>query len=152
MRKSISTPAGTCARRAHTTHLGVVAPLEAVHKARGDGDDVLEGTAETDAEDVAVHRDAELFRLEQARPLLADLEVAAPDRRLGEGLLRDLVGDVGAREGGALDPELFRDDLAEDVDLGGLDVDALDERDALGARLDLALELLAGLGDELRRA
>lgn len=132
-------------------HLGVVAPLHAVDQASCDGDDVLERAAERHPDHVLAHGNAELFRLEQLLPLLGDVNVAAPDRRLGKRVLRDLVGDVGAREGGALDPEPLADDLAEDVDLAVLDVDALDERDAVRALGDLALELLARLGDELLR-
>ena len=130
-------------------HLGVIAPLETVDEARRDCNDVLERASETDTEDVAVDGDAELFRLKQARPLLGHVEVPAPDRRLGELFASDLVGDVGAREGSAFDPESGRDDFAKDVDLALFDIDALDERDALRAGLDLALELVAGLADEL---
>lgn len=130
-------------------HLGVVAPLHAVDQASRNCDDVLEGAAERHADDVLRHGDAELLRLEQGLPLLGHVEVAAADRRLGERVLGDLVGNVRARQGGALDRELLADDLAEDVDLAVLDVDALDERDAVRALGDLALELLARLGDEL---
>lgn len=139
-------------RESARAHLGVVAPLHAIDQSGRNRNDVLERAAERHADDVLADGDAELLRLEQGLPLLGDVDVAAPDRGLGERVLGDLVGNVGAREGGALDRELLADDLAEDVDLAVLDVDALDERDAVRALGDLALELLARLSDELRAA
>ena len=73
------------------------------------------------------------------------------DRRLGELLLRDFVGDVSSGQGTAVDAQFRADHLREERDGARRNVHALDARDAAGVGQDVALHLGAEVRDELVR-
>lgn len=71
------------------------------------------------------------------------------DGGLGELLERDLVGDVGAAEGAAVDAQLFADGFGEQRDIGAGHVHALDAGDPARVGQDGAGHVEAELVDEL---
>lgn len=124
--------------------------LEAVDKPRGDGDNVLEGAAELDAGNVLDDIDVEVGCVEELGKELAVLLDAIPDRRLGKGLLGDLVRDIGAHENGDVDLQDGGNHIRDQCQ-AVLRIDALDQADRTRARDKLTLELPADPLDKLQR-
>lgn len=71
------------------------------------------------------------------------------DGGFGKLLLGDFVGDVGSREGAAVDAEFVADGFREEGDVFAGDVDAFDAGDAAGVGKDVAFHLVAKAADEL---
>lgn len=115
--------------------LGVATLVEAVDKAGGERDDVLEGTRERDTGDVGDGVDAEHLGRKDGLPQGAVFRRRATDGGLAVVLVRDLKSDVGTAEGRARQAELLLEDRGVGVDLVLLevDLDTLDGRDTAGA-------------------
>jgi len=77
-------------------------------------------------------------------------KVRLTDGGLAEILVGDFRREVGAHEHAAGDVEVLRDDVRDETDAAALGlVEALDEREADGRRLDLSHHGLAQAADEL---
>jgi hypothetical protein len=77
-------------------------------------------------------------------------KVGLTDGGLAEILVGDFRREVGAHEHAAGDVEVLRDDVRDETDAAALGlVEALDEREADGRRLDLAHHGFAQAADEL---
>ena len=84
----------------HEPGLAVVAEPEAIRRSRSDRDDVLEGAAQLDAEDVRVRVQPELAPRQPGHDPIAERGVLGRDHRRRGQALGDLLGEVGPRERG----------------------------------------------------
>mmetsp|Transcript_8626 Transcript_8626/g.20669 ORF Transcript_8626/g.20669 Transcript_8626/m.20669 type:complete len:420 (-) Transcript_8626:18-1277(-) len=114
--------------------LRVAAQLEAVAEAGAEGDNVLERAAQLDSDRVLdgadLEREVVVGKLEER----AVRRVLVTNGRLAEGVACHVVRDVRAHEHRAIGAQLLADDIGDEHDAVLVKVNALDGREALGAR------------------
>ena len=132
---------------------GVVAGAQAIEDAGGEGDDVLEGAGQLDAEDVAARVDAEPGGAERVLQQLRDSGRLRGNDRGGGEAPGELAGDVGARQDAdRIAADVLGDNLARAC--AGADFEALGaaaDRDAGRDRWAVALPLAAQILTRDRR-
>jgi hypothetical protein len=99
---------------AHDRGLGVPSIPEAIADAGGDGDDILQRTAQLNAFDVVDGGDDKVRCFKGEFEGVGSGVVLASDGRLAEELLGDFIGDVRTHEHGARDLELLLDFLRDE--------------------------------------
>lgn len=134
---------------ADDSSLGVIAELESIDQSTANGDNVLEGTAQFDTDDIRDNVDSEGWGVEDIAEELAVSPVSVSDGGLAELLLGNLVGNVGTAENTGGDSEGFLDHVGDETETIGVDVDTLDQGDSLAVGGNPALELLANACDKL---
>lgn len=125
--------------------------LESIDQSTANGDNVLEGTAQFDTDDIRDNVDSEGWGVEDIAEELAVSPVSVSDGGLAELLLGNLVGNVGTAENTGGDSEGFLDHVGDETETIGVDVDTLDQGDSLAVGGNPALELLANACDKLNR-
>mmetsp|Transcript_3951 Transcript_3951/g.10382 ORF Transcript_3951/g.10382 Transcript_3951/m.10382 type:complete len:422 (-) Transcript_3951:19-1284(-) len=114
--------------------LGVAAVPKPVDEARADRHNVLERAAQLDSDRVLdgadLEREVVVGKLEER----AVRRVLVTNGRLAEGVACHVVRDVRAHEHRAIGAQLLADDIGDEHDAVLVKVNALDGREALGAR------------------
>lgn len=147
----------------------VVSEAETVDESSAASDDVLQRTANLDGVDVVADDNAEVWCLEQIAQDRRHLLVLDADGGFAELLVGDFVGQVSAHQHGARNLNLvgalgesfdlhethlkmLRDDVGNQLDAATFgNVEALDQGQTDGARLDLSNHLSPEALDELMR-
>lgn len=115
--------------------------LETVDETAADGDNVLEGTAELDSDDILDNVDTEGRGVKDFLEELTVLLVSVSNRGLAEPLLGNLSGNVGSTEHTGADSQRVLDHVGNQPEavIVLFDLDPFDKRDGLALGRDLAL-------------
>lgn len=131
--------------------LGVVTELESINQSSTDSNNVLQGTAEFNANNVFHNVDSERGGMEDVPEEFTISSVPVTNCGLAELLLCDFACNVGSAKDGQANSEGILDHVCDESESILIDVNTLDQGDGLGVGADIALELLADACDELVR-